>query len=254
MFELCPCLDSVFTGVSDEAALATLADLGFRHFEFWDWRTHDLVTIARARGAYGLQPAAFSANTFAEPLLSDSAQQTALDHIRRSAALASDLGTTALVIHVGYAATGVTAAEQWSAAVSGLRRAGDIAAESGVSLLVEPLNTAVDHPGYFLTSLPESRRLIAEVNHPSIRLLLDVYHLWLMHPDLLDLLPAAVAVTEHVHLADAPGRHEPGTGTIPWPAVKAILTECGYRGLLGLEYWPSTNPVNALARTREILG
>src|SRR5574341_2152679 len=195
MFELCPCLDSVFAGVSDESALGTLADLGFRHFEFWDWRTHDLTVIARARGAYGLHPAAFSANTFAEPLLSAGMQQFALDHIRRSVALASDLGTGALVIHVGYAAAGLTAAEQWSTAVSGLRRAGDIAAESGVSLLVEPLNTAVDHPGYFLTSLPEGRRLIAEVNHPSIRLLLDVYHLWLTHADVLDLLPDALAVT-----------------------------------------------------------
>lgn len=252
-FELCPCLDSIFAGVPDDAALRTLADLGFRHFEFWDWRSHDLAAITRARDAYDLRPAAFSANTFAEPLVSSDIHVAALDHIRRSVALASDLGTKALVIHVGFTVAGATEEQQWHAAVTGLRRAGEIAAQSGVSLLVEPLNTAVDHPGYFLDTLSQSRRLLADVEHPSVRLLLDVYHLWVMHDDLLNLLPDAVTLTGHVHLADAPGRHEPGTGSIPWPAVMSTLTEHGYSGLLGLEYWPSANPAASLVQTRDFL-
>src|SRR3989304_3280295 len=166
MFELCPCLDSLYAGVPDEIALRSLADLGFRHFEFWDWRTHDLEVLAKAPGAGG------------DPR-----------------------------------------EKRGEAAVAALRRGGALAAEAGVQLLVEPLNSAVDHPGYFLDSLSQARRLLEEAHHPSIRLLLDVYHLWGMHPDLLADLPAVVAITGHVHLADAPGRHEPGTGTIPWPAA-----------------------------------
>lgn len=254
MFELCPCLDSLYAGVPDEIALRSLADLGFRHFEFWDWRTHDLEVLAGARAAYGLHPVVFSANTFAEPLVSTRAHPAALTQIRQSVAQAARLGTTALVIHVGYAAAGDTREKQWEAAVAALRRGGDLAAEAGVQLLVEPLNSAVDHPGYFLDSLSQARRLLEEAHHPSIRLLLDVYHLWVMHPDLLADLPDVLAITGHVHLADAPGRHEPGTGTIPWPAVMNLLSDGGYRGLLGLEYFPSTDVSLSLLASRRVLG
>lgn len=249
-FELCPCLDALFPGVPDETGLRTLAELGVRWFEFWDWRTHDLAVLARASSRYGLRPAVFSGNTFTEPLLSAETRPAALAHLRASLEVANRLGTGALVVHVGYAVDSPPA-DQWRAAADGLRAAGTMAVSYGTILLVEPLNSTIDHPGYFLDALPAARSLVAEVDLPSVRLLLDVYHMRVMHADLLALLPEALSSVGHVHVADVPGRHEPGTGTIPWPTVIRLLGDGGYRGLIGLEYWPSTTAAEAITRTRE---
>jgi hydroxypyruvate isomerase len=239
--------------VSDEAALHTLADLGVRQYEIWDWRDHDVAAFRYARAELGLQLAVFSGTTFAEPLLTPEAHASTLTHLRRSLDLADSLGTTMLVIHVGYAVPGGSHADQRRAAADGLRAAGSLAGSAGVTLLVEPLNSTIDHPGYFLDSLPAARTLIADVGQPSVRLLLDVYHMWLMHPDLVAQLPDIAAETGHLHVADAPGRHEPGTGAIPWPEVMAGMADGGYRGMIGLEYWATTTPEEALVRTRELL-
>jgi hydroxypyruvate isomerase len=253
MFELCPCLDSLFPDTPDEAALRILADLGFRQFELWDWRVHDVTDLQRARSELGLQPAVFSGNTFAEPLVVPEIRELALAHLRRSLDVANGLGTTMLVVHVGYAVPGRLHTDQRQAAADGLRAAGALAASAGVTLLVEPLNSITDHPGYFLDSLPAARRLVEDVGQPSVRLLLDVYHMWLMHPDLLAGLFEVMPAVGHLHVADAPGRHEPGTGSIPWPTLVRLLDDAGYRGLIGLEYWPSTTAAAALIRTRELL-
>ncbi|HEY3249107.1 MAG TPA: TIM barrel protein [bacterium] len=253
ILELCPCLDSLFPDTSDRVALHTLADLGVRQYEIWDWREHDVAALRYARAELGLQLAAFSGTTFAEPLLTPEAHASMLTHLRRSLDLAESLGTTMLVTHVGYAVPGRSHADQRQAAADGLRAAGSLAGSAGVTLLVEPLNSTIDHPGYFLDSLPAARTLIADVGQPSVRLLLDVYHMWLMHPDLVVQLPDIAVETGHLHVADAPGRHEPGTGAIPWPEVMAGMADGGYRGMIGLEYWPLSAPADALAQTRQLL-
>ncbi len=251
-FELSPCLDSLFPAQSDVSALRALAELGFRRFEFWDWRTHDLAVLADAGSVFGLQPVVFSGNTFTEPLLAVETRPDALAHLRRSLDAAALLGVRTLVAHVGYVGDRARE-EQWRTAVDTLRTAGAMAAAAGVVLLLEPLNSSVDHPGYFLDSLPAARRLIDEVDLPSVRLLLDVYHMWLMHADLLALLPEILPLVGHVHIADAPGRRQPGTGTIPWPRVMAELTAGGYGGVIGLEYFPSTDVSSSLLASRRVL-
>ena len=252
--ELCPCLDAVVPTTPTAEALTRLAALGFRRFEFWDWRQQDVGALARAAADAGLSAVIFSGNTFEEPLVDRAAPQRALAHLRRSLEVADQLGVRLLVVHVGYALPERTREEQWTAAVEGLRTAGDLAATGGVTLALEPLNSRVDHPGYFLDTLPDALRMLAEVGHPAVRLLLDVYHMRVMHEDLLDRLPAVLPATAHVHVADVPGRGEPGSGTIPWAAVMDALRAGGYRGAVGLECWPTGPAEVVLRRCMEVLG
>lgn len=242
----------MFPGRSEDA-LATIADLALTQFEFWDWRGHDVADLVRRAEALGLEAVIFSGNTFEEPLVAEDTHRRALDHLARSIEVARHLGTRLLVAHVGYTLADRSRATQWKAAVRGLRGAGDLAAAAGVTLAVEPLNSVRDHPGYFLDTLPEALRLLDEVNHPAVRLLLDIYHMWMMHGDLLRRLPDVLPLTAHVHLADAPGRGEPGSGTIPWPEVVRLLREGGYEGPLGLECWPTSSPEDALRRAAAAL-
>jgi hydroxypyruvate isomerase len=138
------------------------------------------------------------------------------------------------------------------AAVRGLREAGDLAAEAGLTLVAEPLNSLVDHPGYFLDSLPQAYALLREVDHSSVRLLLDVYHMAVMHHDLLDRLADALPLVAHVHVADVPGRGEPGSGSLAWRQIVPALRR-GYRGPIGLEWWPMLPLDDALERCRKEL-
>jgi hydroxypyruvate isomerase len=228
-------------------ALRRLAALGFRRFEFWDWRARNLTALAAAAASTGCSPVAFSGNTFEEPLVDPQAHGRALAHLRQSLEVAQRLGVRLLVVHVGYTRPAVSRRAQWEAALQGLRAAGELAAAAGVTLALEPLNSRVDHPGYFLDSLPEALRMLAEVDHPAVRLLLDIYHMRVMHDDLMQRLPQALPLVAHVHVADVPGRGEPGSGTIPWREVTDALWEGGYEGAIGLECWP-TGPVEAALR------
>lgn len=250
---LCPCIDSIFADVPTAEALRRLHEMGFALFEFWDWRRQDMDALERAADALGLRPVIFSGNTFDEPLVTSADHPRTLQHLGRSLEVARRLGARLLVAHVGYWVEGASRSDQWEASVDGLRAAGDLAGAEGVTLAVEPLNSRTDHPGYFLDRLPEAERLIDEVGHPAVRLLLDVYHMALMHDDILERIPSAVSKAVHVHVADAPGRHEPGTGSIPWPLVMSRLSGGGYQGAVGLEFWPSGSPEEALGQSGRVL-
>lgn len=252
-WRLCPGLDALFAGMPVEAALRLARDEGCAGVEFWDWRERDVQLVAEHSRSLGLPVTAFSGTTFDEPLLDPSGHRAALAHLAESLHLAQSLSTPLLVVHVGYAQSHRARDEQWQAAVDGLRQAGTLAERAGVTLLVEPLNSLIDHPGYFLDTLPDALGLLAEVNHPSVRLLLDVYHMWVMHHDLLDRLAIATAAIAHVHAADVPGRGEPGSGVIPWHAVLERLRAGGYQGAIGLECWPTLPAQAALRRCVEVL-
>jgi len=250
---LAPCLDALLADTAQAEALEVIADLGVERFEFWDWRVRDIALLRATAERLGLEAVVFSGNTFDEPLVDADAHPLALAHLARSIEVARSLGTRILVAHVGYTIGGRDRGAQWAAAVTGLQAAGEMAEAAGITLAVEPLNSALDHPGYFLDTLPEALHLLAEVSRPSVRLLLDVYHMRMMHDDLLARLPEALPLTVHVHVADVPGRREPGTGAIDWGAVLAALDESGYRGAIGLECWPSADPVSAVRRAIEVL-
>ena len=126
-----------------------------------------------------------------------------------------------------------------------VRRAAEKLAGSGVVLAIEPLNDRVDHPGYFLTSTIEGLDIVDEVGRPEVRLLYDIYHAAVMGES-IELLDGRVDRVAHAHLADVPGRHEPGSGTLDWQRRIDWLDAHGYTGLVGLEYVPLAGGVPEL--------
>ena len=128
-----------------------------------------------------------------------------------------------------------------------LARAADVLSGSKVVLMVEPLNTRVDHPGYFLPSTTEGLDIIDEVGRPEIRLIYDIYHSAVMDEEISEVLAGRLDRVTHVHLADAPGRHEPGAGTMDWQRRLQWLSDNGYRGMVGLEYKPTIATEKSLA-------
>ena len=173
--------------------------------------------------------------------------------VAESARAASAVGCSKLIVLAGDKLSDAPDREQHDSVVVALRRAAPIAAEHGITLLLEPLNTRTDHIGHFLDSTRTGLEIIEDVAKPNVQLLLDLYHSAVMGEQLDEVVGDRMGLVGHIHVADAPGRHEPGTGEIDWPATVAWLQRRGYTGRLGLEYQPSVDTLSSLSFIRRVL-
>lgn len=119
-----------------------------------------------------------------------------------------------------------------------LRHAAAVFAPYGIRTLIEPVNR-FDRPGFFLDRLAPALALLQEVDDPATGLQFDLYHMARSEPDLLAAIRLAAPCIGHVQFADAPGRHEPGSGGIDFAAALAALRRAGYAGWLAAEYIPA---------------
>ena len=172
--------------------------------------------------------------------------------VAKAAEYAKTLGVPQVNCLVGKKLADVPAAEQHRTLVANLRLAADAMAKIGVKLLVEPLNSR-DMPGFTLNTTAQVLELLAEIDHANIFLQYDVYHAQRMEGELAGILRNNLAKIAHIQIADNPGRHEPGTGEINFPAVFRHLDVIGYTGLVGCEYTPKAGTVDGLV-WREQMG
>lgn len=123
---------------------------------------------------------------------------------------------------------------------------------SGVTLVLEPVNVRVDHPGSLLDRTSEAVYIARGVDSPFFGVLYDLYHSTVEGEDVAAELANAGELIRYVQLADAPGRGEPGTGDIDWPARLADLRKSGYDGPIGLEYYPQTASEESVRYIRDL--
>ena len=249
------CVEMLFKPEHDDfpSRIRACRDAGLDAVEFWRWRAKDLGGIAAASRETGLPVAAFSVEPVGH-LVDPATREEFLRGVRETIPVAQRLGTRTLIVVVGDAREGIPAAEQRQAIVDALRAAAPLAEAGGVTLALEPLNTVVDHVGYFLDSTSEGLDIIEEVASPAVRLLYDIYHSAMMGEDPAAVLAGRGALIAHVHAADRPGRHEPGSGTIDWRAAVAALRDVGYTGPIGLEFRPTGDSAASLRDIRGRLG
>jgi hydroxypyruvate isomerase len=169
-----------------------------------------------------------------------------LETIHAAAELAGKLRVRRLNCLAGVVPDGASAEACLDVAQKNLNRAAPIVRGAGLTLLVEPINT-VDMPGYAVHTLEEGAALVESVGDPSVRLQLDQYHAAMAGEDPIEGLRRHFDLVEHVQIADAPGRGQPGTGEQPIPTFLAELDHLGYRGVVGLEYRPQGTTEESLA-------
>ena len=240
------CLELLFTetpNFSDRFHHAKEA--GFEAVEFWSWRNKDIEKVFRALNETGLTLCAFIAEPKL-PLTDPTQHEDFLTGLQESIMTARRLGTKNLIAQAGNEIRGVSRREQHDAVVTVLSEAAPILEREAVTLLLEPLNTQVDHPGYYLAYTPEGLDIVEEVGSPNMKLLYDIYHSVMMGETPSEVLNGRVHLVGHVHLADAPGRGEPGSGEMPWQEHLNWLAEHGYKGYVGLEYRPTEDTRRSL--------
>lgn len=250
---LSACIEMLFVQEEPDVVerMRLAAEAGFDRIEFWHWRNKDIADIDKARRELGLS----IAGLLAEPVtnLTDSAcHDEFLAGLEQSIAVARRLEAPVLIAQAGNELPGRPRAQQHQAIIAALGRAADLLAGTGVVVALEPLNTRIDHPGYYLSSTEEGLDIVDAVGRPEIKLLYDIYHSMVMGEEPSHVLAGRVDRIAHLHIADHPGRHQPGTGGLALAEALAWIESQGYAGAAGLEFLPkgATLPAVAEARAR----
>jgi hydroxypyruvate isomerase len=135
--------------------------------------------------------------------------------------------------------------------LKGLRMLLDNTPDS-MCLVLEPLNTVLDHKGYFLSDMKQAADLIAQIPDKRLRILCDLYHQGMMGDELIDIIEDHYRSIGYFHVADFPGRHEPGTGAADWKSILRTIDRLGYEGFVGFEYSPAGDSGESLRRIGEL--
>jgi hydroxypyruvate isomerase len=214
---------------------------GFDAVESWWPGGHDPAAVADAVADAGVAVALL--NTDAgdmragdRGLLADPARERELaENLPVAIELARRIGAPRVNALVGLAVPGLDRADQLALVRQNLRRIAKAAEPHGIEVLIEAVNTIENGP-YLVATTREAEALRASVDRPNVRLQYDVYHMQRMEGDLCATIERHLDRIAHVQIADAPGRHQPGTGEIAYEFVLGHLARIGYRGYVGLEY------------------
>ncbi|MDR9759628.1 TIM barrel protein [Rhizobium redzepovicii] len=218
---------------------------GLTAIEFWRWTDKDLDAIEAVLSETGLAVTSL----VAEPMiaLTDAGNRQAwLKGLTESVAAAKRLGAPVLIAQAGNDLPGVSRKEQRRALTETLKAGADILAGGGVRLGVEPLNIRIDHVGYFLDSTREGLDIIDDIARPEIGIVYDIYHSAVMGERTEEVLDGRLDRVFHVHVADHPGRNEPGSGGIDLAHRLGWIFANGYDGAVGLEYRPTRPGADAV--------
>ncbi|MGI8913402.1 MAG: hydroxypyruvate isomerase family protein [Chloroflexota bacterium] len=253
MIRLSACVEMIYRDLPMVERIAHVAAMGLPAFEFWSWVNKDLPEIARAKAEHRLAVSSFA---YASPgAIVDPANHAAfLKHFDGVLTAADTLDCRTVIVTVGQQLPAVGRADQHAAIVDALRALAPRAQQNGISIVVEPLNTLINHKGYYLSTSEESFQIIDEVGSPAISILFDVYHQQITEGNLINNITTYFQKIGHFHIADNPGRNEPGTGEINYANVLRTIDSLGYSGYIGLEYRPKADADAALQATKVIAG
>jgi hydroxypyruvate isomerase len=164
------------------------------------------------------------------------------------------LGCPAMIVLSGDAVPGLTREAQHQASIETLKRAaalieGRQIAGQPVRLLLECIHVE-ERPKYFLTSAAEAIEVVRAVNHPQVQFLYDIFHEQMGYGNLIEKLDKHIDVIGLIHIADVPGRHQPGTGEINYTNIFHKLVELKYKRMVAMEFRPTGDAISALEEVR----
>jgi hydroxypyruvate isomerase len=249
---LAACAEMIFTELPMTERVRRIDDLGFQ-VEIWDWTRHDIDSLASTGATFSSMTGYVTGD-----LIDAAGADELLETAKQSIPVAARLGVPRLNLHgTGLNGQGlpikpveVITGEMWLKAEHTLARIAELGKREGVIFCLENLNTAVDHPGTPFAKAADTLALVAGVDSPHLRLMLDIYHAQIGEGNLVKLINKCAPYIGEVQVADVPGRCEPGTGEINYPRIAQALRDIGYQGTVGMEAWASGDSEVALERFR----
>ncbi len=228
------CIDMMFSYCNFYDRMKEVKKCGIDTIEFWKWTNKDIDRICKS----GMQISVFNIDSKSEQLsydlsrgiLNDGRSEDFLSALCESIPVYKKLGAKAMIVLIGehkpYCEENV---------LKCLLAAKPLVEKEGVNLVIEPLNN-IDREGYSMPYAAPVFDLLKKVDSPNIKMLYDIYHQNMMGDFDLEEIKQNIAYIGHFHVADAPGRHEPGTGTVDYVSILKEIKKLPYNGCIGLEY------------------
>ncbi|HEU4347651.1 MAG TPA: TIM barrel protein [Actinoplanes sp.] len=254
MYQLSPNIELLFTEAGPDSAdrVRAAAAAGFDAVEMWGTTGKDIDSLAKALADTGVSLTSVLAEprtnftlpgTNLEPFFAG--LDSGVEHARR-------LGCPRIVLGSGIGFPGAKRAQNLERLIDVFADAVERTDGSGVTLVLEPVNTRVDHPGALLDRTADAVTVARGVDSPRFKILYDLYHSITEGEDPATELANAAGFVDYVQIADVPGRGEPGSGSVDWTAQLSTLRGSGYDGPIGLEYVPTVETVTSVAGIRSI--
>jgi len=253
------CIEAVYTDLPLVERAACVRDAGFDAVEFWFYDMDGDRGIAEfgkfcadnnilINNAVVNAPDASVGGSLVDP----ADRPKYIERLKETIKVCKDINCHAAITCTGNAMPDAPYEVQFQSVVDTLKAAAEVAEANDFNLVLEPLNTLVDHQGYFLSSAEEGGEIVRQVGSPRVKLLFDIYHMQIMAGNVIARIEELIDVIGHFHAAGVPGRHDLDIGELNYPNIIAAIESFGYKGNFGLEYWPEGDETESLIKMRAL--
>jgi len=258
------CIEPFFIGSKTVDKIFKANELGFNAIEFWFWdheftgsgleyRKKEIDEIADVCRKLNITINDIVVNSpdgsIGGFLTKPEDREKYLDRLNETIEIAHKLKCRKLITCTGNEISGKSFEQQFDSVVATLAKAATIASKENITLVLEALNSHVDHAGYFLVSSKTGFDIVKKVNSPNLKLLYDVYHMQIMEGNHIATIQQNSNLIGHYHSAGVPGRNEIYKGEINYLPILRAIDDSGFDGFFGLEYWPSEDEELSLTKT-----
>lgn len=254
------CIDSIYQELPFMERIGQAARDGFDFVEFWNTDGRQPDEIRAALGQSDMNLLSFNGDDKVSAIEPGN-EERYLKYLEEQLIFAKAAGALNLAIHSNALAPdgkvinsfgAVSQTEKLLNLYTTLAKAAKLAEAYDITLNLEPLNIHVDHVGNFLDSTEMAAEIVRKVASPRLKVLYDAYHMQVNGED-QNVLARYIHEIGHIHIADAPGRGEPGTGSIDYSSLFHLLQAQGYQNTIGFEFFPAQDSKTAVAAVRKLL-
>jgi hydroxypyruvate isomerase len=244
---------TVFSGIPFDQRLDKVSEAGYKNVEltgeFGRWSDDDFTKFNAKKHELGMT---FDATSGVRTGIGDpSAGDKLLEEMKPFLSTMNRLECPTLILLSGNKIPDAPADAQHNACIDNLGKAAELAAKSNVNIILENIDP-VENPRYYLTSVAEGFEIIRKVNNPNVKFLYDFYHEQIAEGNLIDKLQKNIDYVGVVHIADVPGRHEPGTGEINYANIYRKLAALNFPGTVAMEFRVAGDPKDPQRATHEV--
>lgn len=219
---------------------------GFNAVEFWLWQNKDLDAIKKALDKTGLEVCVFQGNIEGR-MIDPKDNEMYINGVKKSIEAAKKVGAKHLflmtdilqedrsVLEPPYAISEEDKVKSIKYVLNAIK---PLVEEAGITIVIEPLNIYVDHKGYYMSHSKPAFEMVREIGSDNIKVLYDIYHMQIMEGNIIQTIKENMDAIGYIHIADVPGRFQPGTGEINYTNIFKALNEIDYKGYVGFEFEP----------------
>ena len=238
--------------------MESVASQGIKSYSFWSVTADeekDMLAVQKRTGLVCASIAGSGRIGWTTGLTKTGFEAAYLDVIRENCEVAKRFGGPDLIVFAGEVQKDTPWETQYRQIISGLRKTGEIAEKYAVYICLEPLNR-VESPQMSVLTAEDGFKIVAEVNHPRVKLDFDMYHLQLSEGNLINNLKLGLEKgwIHLVQIGDVPGRKEPGTGEVNYANIFKTLRIAKYSGYVDMEHGTTSTPEHAIEAVKRVSG